>query len=152
MADTRIIGSPLEVGGAITSVGVAVPTISSTSTLTNKTLTTPAVTLPSVTFTTATLTATGTGSADATAVPAAYPAFVTVTGATGSGVSLPTGPIGATYFVQNLFAGTMRFYCAGGTINGTTGTTAALITTTGTKVAWFFNTSASGAWIMAGNT
>lgn len=104
------------------------------------------------TFTTTGVTATGATGGSGAVLPTQTPAFVTVTGATGSGVDLPTGPVGASYFVKNLFAGTMRFYCVGGTIDGTTGTTAALITTTGNKSAWFFNTSASGAWIMAGNT
>jgi hypothetical protein len=44
MADTRIIDSAVEVKGPLTQGGVAVPTISSTSTLTNKTLTSPAIT------------------------------------------------------------------------------------------------------------
>jgi hypothetical protein len=173
MEAPRIIPSRLEVKGAITSNNVAVPTASSTTTLTAKTLTTPVIsggtisgatitatgaaltaptiTLPVMSLTTTGVTSTGTGSADGAALPAS-PAFVTVTGATGSGVLLPTGPIGAFYMINNLFAGTTRFYCAGGSINGTTGTTAALITTTGTHSAWFFNTTATGAWYMLGNT
>lgn len=48
MADLRVIGSALEVKGAITSNNVEVPTISSTSTLTGKTLTSPTITTPSI--------------------------------------------------------------------------------------------------------
>lgn len=49
MADLRTISSALEVQGPITSLGVAVPTTASTSTLTNKTLTTPTIASPVVT-------------------------------------------------------------------------------------------------------
>lgn len=49
MEAPRIIPSRLEVKGAITSNNVAVPTISSTSTLTNKTLTAPVITAPVIT-------------------------------------------------------------------------------------------------------
>ncbi len=49
MADLRVIGSALEVKGAITSNNVEVPTISSTSTFTNKTLTSPTITTPTIT-------------------------------------------------------------------------------------------------------
>lgn len=49
MEAPRIIPSRLDVKGAITSNGVSVPTISSTSTLTNKTLTSPIESSPTVT-------------------------------------------------------------------------------------------------------
>lgn len=49
MADTRIFDTAVEIKGAITNAGVAVPTISSTSTLTNKTLTSPTISSPSIT-------------------------------------------------------------------------------------------------------
>jgi hypothetical protein len=77
---------------------------------------------------------------------------VAVTGATNSGVDLPTGPVGAAYLIKNDFAGQMRFYCVGGTINGVSGTTATVITATGNSTAWFVNTTATGAWRMVGNT
>ncbi len=80
------------------------------------------------------------------------PAAVIVTGATGSGVDLLTGPAGQAFYIQNLAAASMRIYCVGGTINGTTGTTAYILTNTGNKAAWAFNTSASGAWFIGMNT
>lgn len=110
------------------------------------------ITTPTMLATTTGVTATGTGSADGAALPTVTPAFVTVTGATGSGVLLPTGPAGSVYYFQNLAAATMRFYCSGGTINGTTGTTAYTVTNTGNKQALAFCTSATGAWFMGGNT
>jgi hypothetical protein len=169
MEAPRIIPSRLEVKGAITSNGVAVPTASSTTTLTNKTLTTPALTAPAIsgaatlasgaTITTPTIiptlasvTATGATGGSGAVLPTVTPAFVTITGATGSGVDLPTGPAGLAYFLNNVAAAAMRIYCVGGTINGTTGTTAAIITNTGNHCAWAYNTSASGAWQLAGNT
>jgi len=89
---------------------------------------------------------------DAAVAPTVTPAAMIVTGATGSGVALLTGPAGAAFYIQNVAAASMRFYCVGGTINGTTGTTAYIITNTGNKAAWAFNTSASGAWFIGGNT
>jgi len=56
------------------------------------------------------------------------------------------------FWLNNVAAATMRVYCVGGTINGTTGTTAFTITNTGNHSAWAINTSASGAWFIAGNT
>lgn len=152
MPDLRVIPSKLEVKGTITSNNVAVPTISSTSTLTNKTLTTPTITLPTATFTTAGVTGTGTTGGSGAVLPTATPAFIAATGASGSGVDLPTGPIGAAYFIANLTTGALNLYCVGGTINGTTGTTAFPITATGNRSAWAFNTSATGAWRVYGNT
>jgi hypothetical protein len=54
MPEKQRIDAPLEVAGPLTVSNVAVPTISSTSTLTNKTLTSPTIT--GATLTTATLT------------------------------------------------------------------------------------------------
>jgi len=48
MADLRVISSALEVQGGITVNQVAVPTISSVSTLTNKTLTSPTINSPTL--------------------------------------------------------------------------------------------------------
>ncbi len=193
MEAPRIIPSRLEVKGAITSNNVAVPTISSTSTFTNKTLTTPVIsgatitggtisgaavsggtstgatitaptingaatiasgatiTTPQLTFTQTGVTATGTSATDAATLPTVTPAFIIVTGATGSGVNLPTGPAGALYVFQNAFAGTMRFYCNQGTINGSTGTNAVLVTTTGTRLGIAWNSTATGSWSFVGN-
>ena len=147
MEAPRIIPSRLEVKGTITSNGVTVPTISSTSTLTNKTLTTPTITL-----TTASPTGTGATGGAGAVLPTAYPAFLAVTGASASGVDLLTGPAGSAYFITNETTGVLNVYCVGGTINGTTGTTAYAITATGNRSAWAFCRSATGAWTIRGNT
>lgn len=164
MPDLRVIGTPLDVKGGITSNSVEVPTVSSTSTLTNKTLTAPVIsgaatlasgavlTTPTVIVTTAGVTATGATGGSGAVVPTVTPAALTITGATGSGVDLPTGPAGAMYLLNNVSAAGIRFYCVGGTINGTTGTTAFVITPTGNKTAWAYNTTATGAWFICGNT
>lgn len=169
MADLRVIPSKLEVKGAITSNNVAVPTATSTTTLTNKTLTTPTITAPTIsgaatmasgatlttplaTITTSIVTATGTGATDAASVGTVFPVYVGITGATGSGVNLPTGPVGAVVYLGNDFAGVMRVYSNGGVINGTTGTTAFTMTATGNVLATAFCTSATGAWYIKGNT
>lgn len=110
------------------------------------------LTTPKIIVTTTGVTGTGATGGSGAVLPTVTPAFITITGATGSGVDLPTGPAGAAYFLNNVAAATMRIYCVGGTINGTTGTTAALITNTGNHAAWAYCTSASGAWFMAGNT
>ena len=151
---TTISGATIS-GGTVTSTG---------STLTSPTITAPVIsgaatvasgatiTTPTVLFTVSAVTATGATGGSGAVLPTVTPAFVTVTGATGSGVDLPTGPAGAMYLFTNLFAGTMRFYSVGGTINGTTGTTAFLLTTTGNKGVLAYNTTASGAWSFIGNT
>ncbi len=163
MEAPRIIPSRLEVKGAITSNNVAVPTISSTSTLTNKTLTTPVIsggtfasgatmTTPTILMTTALVTATGATGGSGAVLPTVTPAFVTITGATGSGVDLLTGTAGQVFFFNNATATITRIYCVGGTINGTTGTTAFQLATAGNKFAVAWNTTASGAWFITGNT
>lgn len=137
-------------GQTVTSTGATLtaPVISGAATVASgATLTTP-----SVLITTAAVTATGTGSGDAATVTAVTPQYVSITGATGSGVGLPTGPQGLAYWLGNESAATMRIYCVGGTINGTTGTTAYTITNTGNKLASAFCTSATGAWFIHGNT
>lgn len=141
---------------------VEVVDASTAQTLTNKTLTSPTLTSPTINgtiggtgtllFATALVTATGTGATDAASVGTQFPAYIGITGATGSGVNLPTGPVGAVVLLGNDFAGVMRIYSNGGFINGTTGTTAFTITATGNKLATAVNTSASGAWHIKGNT
>lgn len=164
MADPRtfpgnvIIRGTLRVNGSITGIGPGVTITNVTLTGTNVINGTTTVssgatfTTPTATFTTTGVTGTGATGGAGAVLPTVTPAFVTITGATGSGVDLPTGPIGATYFLNNVAAATMRIYCVGDTINGTTGTTAALITNTGNHAAWLYNTTASGVWFMAGNT
>ena len=104
----------------------------------------PFVTLP---FTSGDITATGTTGTTATALPAGYPAVVTVTGASGAGVALQTGSAvtGAFYLVKNMMTGALNIYAVGGTIDGTTGTTALALTATGNKTIIIFCTVA-GAW------
>ncbi len=135
-------------GGAFVGPTITAPVMSGALTVASgATLTTPAIRL-----TTSSVTATGATGGSGAVLPTVTPAFITITGATGSGVDLPTGPSGASYFLNNVAAATMRIYCVGGTINGTTGTTAATITNTGNHAAWAYCTSASGAWFLAGNT
>lgn len=155
MPDLRIIGSALEVKGAISSNDVAVPTVSSTSTLTNKTLTSPVITAPTTTFTAEAVTATGATGSTAAALSAVTPAYVVTTGATDAGINLPggaTGVVGSVYHIVNgSTTGALKVYAVGGTINGTTGTTAVSITQTGNKTAVAF-CYAAGAWRLNGNT
>jgi hypothetical protein len=141
-------GTQASTGSTFTTPTIVGATISGTVTI----ATGATITNPTMLITTASVTATGTGSADAAALTAVTPQYVGITGATGSGVALPTGPAGLCYALGNLAAATMRVYCSGGTINGTTGTTAFTITNTGNKLAWAFNTSATGAWQIQGNT
>lgn len=110
------------------------------------------LTTPTVLVTTTGVTGTGATGGAGAVLPTVTPAFVYATGASGSGVDLPTGPAGAAYFIANLTTGALNVYCVGGTINGTTGTTAFPITATGNRSAWAVNTSATGAWQVRGNT
>ncbi len=160
----------LATGATLTNPAIVGAVITGTVTVaTGATLTNPAVagavvtgtvtvasgatlTTPTVLMTTASVTATGATGGSGAVLPTVTPAYVTVTGATGSGVDLPTGPSGAVYYLNNVAAAAMRFYCVGGTINGTTGTTAFVITNTGNHAATAYNTSATGAWFISGNT
>lgn len=153
----------------ITGTVTGTYTFAGTTTLTSPTITTPTITAPvisgaatmasgatlttpTVLITSALVTATGATGGSGAVLPTVTPAAAIITGATGSGVDLLTGPAGQAFYLQNVAAAAMRIYCVGGTINGTTGTTAYIITNTGNKSAWAFNTSASGAWFIAGNT
>lgn len=112
------------------------------------------ITTPTMLSTAATVTATGaTGGAGAVLTAITPQAVVINAGATGSGVDIPTGAAvaGAQYEFYNQVAATMRIYAVGGTINGTTGTTAFTITNTGNKYARFICTAA-GVWFAGGNT
>ena len=73
----------------------------------------------------------GTTGTDAAVVTAPWPAILNCSGASGAGVNLPYPVVGAQYTVKNSSSGTMKVYCVGGSINGTTGTTAVTLTTTG---------------------
>lgn len=94
----------------------------------------------------AAMTSTGTTGTDCAAITASGPALITVTGASGAGIGLPTGPVGAFYMVKNLGTGVTKVYGVGSTIDGTTGTTAISITTTGTTAAGF-GCTAAGVWM-----
>lgn len=91
------------------------------------------------------VTLTGTTGTDAALVTAPWPAILNCSGASGAGVNLPVPVVGAQYVVKNTSSGTMKVYCVGGSINGTTGTTAVSLTTTGT-VGDIFWCATAGAW------
>lgn len=91
------------------------------------------------------VTITGTTGTDAAVVTAPWPAVLNLSGASGAGVNLPVPSVGAQYVVKNSGSGTSKVYCVGGSINGTTGTTAVSITTTGTAGDIFW-CATSGAW------
>ena len=91
------------------------------------------------------VTLTGTSGTDAAVVTAPWPAILNCSGASGAGVNLPVPKVGAQYVIKNTSSGTMKVYCVGGSINGTTGTTAVSLTTTGT-LGDIFWCATSGAW------
>lgn len=97
------------------------------------------------------ITATGATGSDAAIVTIPAPGFFSVTGASGAGINLPIPVVGAHYEFQNKMTGAFNLYCVGGSINGTTGTTAYAVTTTGNDLA-IANCSTAGAWSIAGNT
>lgn len=136
-------------GATLTGPAITAPVISGAATVASgATLTTP-----TVLFTVSSVTATGATGSAAAALPSVYPALVTATGASGAGVGLPTGAAvaGAFYEVENAMTGALNIYAVGGTINGTTGTTAYVVTATGNKTATIRCLSA-GAWRVSGNT
>ncbi len=91
------------------------------------------------------VTLTGTTGTDAAVVTAPSGAILNCSGASGAGVNLPVPSVGMSYAVKNTSSGTMKIYCVGGSLNGTTGTTAVSLTTTGTLGDhWYCATS--GAW------
>jgi len=91
------------------------------------------------------VTLTGTTGTDAAVVVTPSPAILNCSGTSGAGVNLPVPTVGMSYVVKNTSSGTMKVYCVGGSINGTTGTTAVSLTTTGTLGDQFFCATA-GAW------
>jgi hypothetical protein len=99
------------------------------------------------------VTATGATGSTAAALPAITPCLVAIAGTSGAGVAIPTGAAvpGAWYVVNHASTGAINVYAVGGTINGTTGTTAASITATGNASAVIFCVNA-GAWLMKFNT
>lgn len=109
------------------------------------------ITTPTLLPTVADVTATGATGTDAAALGTVTPTLVTVTGASGAGVRVGTGVVGAFYLLKNAMTGVFNVYASGSTINGVTGTTAYAITATGNKLAWLF-CRAAGAWQIGGNT
>lgn len=152
LTGTNTINGTTNIGTGATLTGptLVAPTINGAATIASgATLTTP-----TMSWTSANVTATGTGATDATVLPAVYPAYVTITtGATGSGVALPAASAvtGALYIISNQVAATMRIYSSGATINGTTGTTAFTVTNTGNKTV-IIGCTVAGAWTASGNT
>ncbi len=135
-------------GATMASPALTAPVISGAATVASG----ATFTTPTMLFTTALVTATGATGGSGAVLPTVTPAFVTITGATGSGVDLLTGTAGQVFFFNNATATITRIYCVGGTINGTTGTTAFQLATAGNKFAMAVNTTATGAWLITGNT
>lgn len=134
----------------ITAATLTAPVISGAATVASG----ATITTPTVLFTAAAITATGTTGTDAAALSAVTPAYYVTTGATDAGVAIPTGAgvAGAVYVINNgSTTGAVKIYAVGGTINGTTGTTAVSLTQTGNKLATLF-CYAAGAWRIGGNT
>lgn len=97
------------------------------------------------------ITITGATGSTAAAVTAYSPAFLNCTGTSGAGLNLPVPAVGANYVIKNGTTGVCKIYCVGGTINGTTGTTAFSLTATGNLMAEAL-CSTAGAWHIIGNT
>ncbi len=108
-----------------------------------------AVDVPStILFNAVEITATGVTGTDAAVLTAQPFAIVNSTGATDAGVNLWVPTVGQAVVVHNdSTTGAVKVYSVGGTIDGTTGTTAVSITTTGSKGAMFACATA-GAWRM----
>jgi hypothetical protein len=94
------------------------------------------------------VTLTGSTGTDAAIVTAPPGAILNCSGASGAGVNLPVPTVGMSYVVKNSSSGTMKIYCVGGSLNGTTGTTAVSMTTTGATGDLFWCATA-GAWLGA---
>lgn len=93
------------------------------------------------------VTATGATGTTATVLSAVTPLAVTVTGVSGAGVALQTGAAqpGAIYLFKNMTTGVLKIYAVGGSINGTTGTTAVSVTATG-NIGALIMCTVPGAW------
>jgi hypothetical protein len=106
------------------------------------------LTTPTVLMTAQAATATGATGGAGTALSSVTPALVTITGASGAAIDLATGAAvaGAFYYVKNInSSGILNIYAVGGTINGTTGTTAYALDPTGTPAA-LITCVVAGAW------
>ena len=111
----------------------------------------PSITLPRVQFNTQEMTATGATGTTAAPVTVPLPAYLNATGASGAGINLPVPVAGDKAMIRNAMTGVLKIYCVGGTINGTTGTTAVSVTATGNLTAWA-DCATAGAWYVLGNT
>jgi len=155
----QVITNPTLVGATLTTATLTAPTVT-TPTMTAPVISGAAtiatgatITTPTILLTASSVTATGATGSAATALSAVTPAIVVATGASGAGLGLPTGAAvaGSLYIIQNAMTGAVNIYAVGGTINGTTGTTAFPLTATGNLQATVVCVSA-GAWRIAGNT
>lgn len=136
-ATNMVLTTPAITGGTITSATIASGTFSAGSTFAYQTVA---------------ATSAGTTGTDATAISIGAPGLVTVTGASGAGVGLGVGTAGQMFQIRNINAtGVQNVYSVGGTINGTTGTTAVGLSPTGTKAA-IFSCVTAGAWQIMGIT
>ena len=145
----QVLTSPTIVGGAAGSTFTA-PVISGAATVASGAV----ITTPTIYVTTSTGTITGATGGAGLALTAVTPQYVAATGTSGAGIDLPggaTGAVGALYHIVNMTTGVMNIYAVGGTINGTTGTTAFAVTATGNRTVDVFSVAA-GVWIARGNT
>lgn len=94
------------------------------------------------------VTLTGTTGTEAAIVTAPWPAILNCSGASGAGVNLPYPVVGAQYVLKNNSSGTLKVYSVGAQLNGTTGTTAVSLTTTGSTGDLFWCATA-GTWLVA---
>ncbi len=162
----QVLTTPVITGATIVGGTVSGATISGgTSTTTGSTLTTPSIsgativgvvtvasgatiTTPTIAVSTQVITATGATAADAATSTSIYPAILMITGATGSGVNIPSAVAvpGAWYNLFNASAANMRIYSSGATINTNSGVTGVILSVTGAKWAWMA-CATSGAWV-----
>lgn len=94
------------------------------------------------------VTATGATGTDAAVLTAPPPAFLNITGVSGTGLNLPVPAVGDFYTFRNSGTGVIKLYSIGATINGTTGTTAVSITATG-DLGGILQCATAGAWYIA---
>jgi hypothetical protein len=143
------LATPTVTAGTLSGVTITGSTISG-ATVTGVTTGTLSVSGAQTLFPVILTTATGATGTDAAAISAAIaPAWLVVTGTSGMGIALPTGPAGLVYFVTDMTTGIINVYCSGGTFDGVTGTTAVALTVTGNRGAVFACSTATGAWIRA---
>lgn len=145
----QVLTSPTITSAVMTAPTLTAPVISGAATI----ATGAVITTPTILFATANPTATGATGGSGAALSAITPQNVVATGTSGAGLDLVTGAAvpGAFYTVMNATTGVLNIYAVGGTINGTTGTTAFAITATGNRTAMAVCVTA-GAWTIRGNT